>query len=196
MNIHQISVNYVPEQDRCLVRINSQGGEELRLWFTRRLVLSLLPPLRHIASQQMAQHTGPTPLAAPVEQQREQMLASFQKEAKAYQGDYQTPFKAGASALPLGAEPALITDVKLNLLPSGKVDLQLIEKTAEQTRNIQLAMTPQLMQGLLHLLGEAVKKSDWLHVPPPAAELPMAPVLETLEAASVLESADKPKYLN
>lgn len=193
MNIHQISVNYVPEQDRCLVRINSQGGEELRLWFTRRLVLGLLPHLTHTAGEQMQQHTGPAVLAAPVEQQRQQMLASFQKEAQAYKGDYQTPFKAEASALPLGDEPALITEVKITLLTSGKVDLQLIEKTAAQTRNIQLGMTPQLMQGLLHLLGEAVKKSDWLRLPPPAAELPMA---QTLDAPSLLATTDKPKYLN
>lgn len=193
MNIHQISVNYVPEQDRCLVRINSQGGEELRLWFTRRLVLGLMPHLTRTAGEQMQQHTGPTVLAAPVELQRQQMLVSFQKEADAYQGDYQTPFKAEASTLPLGKEPALITEVKLTLLPSGKVDLQLIEKTAEQTRNIQLGMTPQLMQGLLHLLGEAMKKSDWLRVPPPVAELPM---VQNLEAAGVLAPADKPKYLN
>lgn len=193
MNIHQISVNYVPEQDRCLVRINSHGGEELRLWFTRRLVLGLMPHLTRTAGEQMQQHTGPAVLAAPVELQRQQMLVSFQKEADAYQGDYQTPFKAEASALPLGKEPALITEVKLTLLPSGKVDLQLIEKTTAQTRNIQLGMTPQLMQGLLHLLGEAMKKSDWLRVPPPVAELPM---VQTLEVAAALASADKPKYLN
>ena len=193
MNIHQISVNYVPEQDRCLVRINSHGGEELRLWFTRRLVLGLMPHLTRTAGEQMQQHTGPAVLAAPAELQRQQMLLSFQKEADAYQGDYQTPFKAEASALPLGKEPALITEVKLTLLPSGKVDLQLIEKTTAQTRNIQLGMTPQLMQGLLHLLGEAMKKSDWLRVPPPVAELPM---VQTLEVAAALASADKPKYLN
>jgi hypothetical protein len=193
MNIHQISVNYVPEQDRCLVRINSQGGEELRLWFTRRLVLGLMPHLTRTGGEQMQQHTGTAVLAAPVEQQRQQMLASFQKEADAYKGDYQTPFKAEASALPLGSEPALITEIQLTLLPSGKVDLQLIEKTAAQTRNIKLGMTPQLMQGLLHLLGEAIKKSDWLRVPSPAAELPM---VQTQEAASALASEDKPKYLN
>lgn len=193
MNIHQISVNYVAEQDRCLVRINSQGGEELRLWFTRRLVLGLMPHLTRTAGEQMQQHTGPAALAAPVELQRQQLLVSFQKEADAYQGDYQTPFKAEASALPLGTEPALITEVKLSLLPSGKVDLQLIENTAAQTRNIQLGMTPQLMQGLLHLLAETMKKSDWLRVPPPVAELPM---VQTLDAASALAPADKPKYLN
>ena len=193
MNIHQISVSYVRDQDSCLVRINSQGGEELRLWFTRRLVLGLMPHLTRTAGEQMQQHTGPAVLAAPVEQQRQQMLASFQKEADAYKGDYQTPFKAEASALPLGHEPALITEVKLALLPNDKVSLQLIEKNTSQTRNIQLSMTPQLMQGLLHLLGEAVKKSDWLRVPPLPAEPPM---VQNLDATTALAPADKPKYLN
>ena len=65
--------------------------------------------------------------------------------------------------------------------------------TATQTRNIQLGLTPQLMQGLLQLLAEAVKKSDWLSLPPPAAELPMA---QPLDAPGLLVTADKPKYLN
>lgn len=192
MNIHQLSVNYVPEQDRCLVRINSRGGEEMRLWFTRRLVLGLMPHLTRTAAEQMQQHTGPTALAAPVEQQRQQLLESFKKEAEVYKGDYQTPFKAEASALPLGDAPALITEIKLTLLPTGKVDLQLIEKTAAQVRNIQLGMTPQLTQGMLQLLGEAVKKSDWLRLPPPVAELPMVQTMD----ATLPEAGDKPRYLN
>ena len=53
-------------------------------------------------------------------------------------------------------------------------------------------MTPQLVQGLLHLLGEAMKKSDWLRVPA-VTEVPMAP---SLQVASALVDVDKPKYLN
>ena len=36
MNIHQLSVTYLPEQDRILARVNTTAGEEMRLWLTRR----------------------------------------------------------------------------------------------------------------------------------------------------------------
>ena len=45
MNIHQLSVTYLPEEDRILARINTTAGEEMRLWLTRRLMLGLWPLL-------------------------------------------------------------------------------------------------------------------------------------------------------
>lgn len=199
MNIHQISVTYVQAQDRCLVRINSHAGDELRLWFTRRLTLGLMPRLKHAAGEQLRLHlalatsTTSATSALPMAQRRTDLLASFQKEAEIYQGDFKTPFKEQPAALPLGAQPLVITDVKLALQPNGKVDLQLIEKSDQQVLNLTLAMDPQLVQGLLHLLAEALKKSQWQQVPllSPAqatatSDEPMAP----------LQDVDRPRYLN
>jgi hypothetical protein len=196
MNIHQISVNYVQEQDRCLVRINSHDGDELRLWFTRRLTLGLMPFLNKTAGEQLRLHTSPSTAAVPMAQRRTQMLESFQKEAEVYQGDFKTPFKPEPTKLPLGAEPLLITEIKLALQANGKVDLQLIETSGPRVRNIALAMNPQLMQGLLHLLAEAVKKSQWQELPPVPPELAMAMSDALEEPTALLQSADRPKYLN
>ena len=41
MQIHQMSVTYLPEQDRILMRINTTEGEEMRMWLTRRLMVGL-----------------------------------------------------------------------------------------------------------------------------------------------------------
>ena len=203
MNIHQISVTYVQAQDRCLVRINSPAGDELRLWFTRRLTLGLMPRLNHVAGEQLRLHLAlatpttsapsATPSALPMAQQRADLLASFQKEAEIYQGDFKTPFKEQPVALPLGAQPLVITDVKLALQPNGKIDLQLVEKSDQQALNITLAMAPQLVQGLLHLLAKALKKSQWQQVPllPPAR-----PMAISDEPMASLQDADWPKYLN
>ena len=54
MNIHQLSVNYIQEHDRILVRINTTASEELRLWFTRRLTLNLLPMVQKIVAEWIA----------------------------------------------------------------------------------------------------------------------------------------------
>lgn len=178
-----------------MVRINSHGGEELRLWFTRRLAIGLLPHLRRTAHEQMRHHAGTATPGAPLEHQRQQLLKSFQKEADAYRGDYETPFKAESTSLPLGTEPLLITEVKVALLPQGKVDLQLLEKSRDQVRNIQLGMNPQLMQGLMHLLGEGLKKAKWLD----AAlqdETPMADSASMALLSEVDDTGERPKYLN
>lgn len=54
MNIHQLSIIYVVEEDRLLMRINGKdGGGELRAWLTRRLALALLPVLNHTTVEQM-----------------------------------------------------------------------------------------------------------------------------------------------
>ena len=45
MKIHQLSVNYLAEQDRILMRVNTAASEEMRLWLTRRLMLGLWPLL-------------------------------------------------------------------------------------------------------------------------------------------------------
>lgn len=199
MNIHQISVTYVQAQDRCLVRINSHAGDELRLWFTRRLTLGLMPRLKHAAGEQLRLHlalatsTTSATSALPMAQRRTDLLASFQKEAEIYQGDFKTPFKEQPAALPLGAQPLVITDVKLALQPNGKVDLQLIEKSDQQVLNLTLAMDPQLVQGLLHLLAEALKKSQWQQVPLLSPEQATA---TSDEPMAPLQDVDRPRYLN
>lgn len=77
----------------------------------------------------------------------------------------------------------------MSLLASGKLQLDLIEKLPGQGRNVQVAMNAQLTQGLLHLLNQGLKKSQWLK--PPAAGLEAA-----ADAAEPEEPAQKPRYLN
>ncbi len=190
MNIHQVSVTYLPEQDRFLARISSREGEELRLWLTRRLVLPLMPVLAKTAAEQLARQTGQIDPAAPPDIQRQRMVENFKKEALAHAGDFKTPYQAKDAALPLGKEPLLVTEIKLSLLPSGKLQLDLIEKLPGQGRNVQVAMNAQLTQGLLHLLNQGLKKSQWLKSPQPAS-------LEAeADAAEPEEQARKPRYLN
>ena len=158
----------------------------------RRLTLGL----NHAAGEQLRLHLAlatPTTSALPMAQRRADLLASFQREAEIYQGDFKTPFKEQPAALPLGAQPLVITDVKLALQPNGKIDLQLVEKSDQQVLNITLAMEPKLAQGLLHLLAEALKKSQWQQMPLLPPERPMA---MSDEPMTPLQDADWPKYLN
>lgn len=204
MNIHQVSVSYVQEQDRLMIRINGRDGGELRAWLTRRLALALLPVLDKTAADQTSKVATPQQAATSLDEQRGQLLTTFRKEATLRSGDFETPYRnqPGPPAdVPVGPEPLLLTEVKVTLMGNGQLRLQLFEKLPGQpsVRDFQVMMEPQLSNGLLHLLHQSVKLSQWLKVPAAAA----APVDALVrDAAPDTEPADlsadlpRPKYLN
>lgn len=183
MDIHQLSVSYAREHDRILVRINTTAGEELRLWLTQRLLRSLLPHLGKAAADLEASRTA----LADNSEQSKQLLAELKKEETLKSADFKTPFKKGEAKLPLGAEPLLVTEVRMKARGPGKLEIAFEEKLPETTnpRGFKIALQPQLMHGLLHLLGTALTTSEW--------------PLSTPAPTSVADGAlpmDKPKYLN
>ena len=167
MNIHQLSVNYLQEHDRILVRINTTESAELRLWFTRRLTLGLAPILgkivaEHVAKQEAIKspYISPTATADPATQQ---MLADFKKHEHLQKSDFETPFKADITQLPLGAEPLLVTEVNMTPQASGQMQLVFSEKLpdAVKPRSFQIALEPKLTHGFIHLLDKAIEVSMW-----------------------------------
>ena len=162
----------------------------MRLWLTRRLVLALMPALTKTAADQLALQTEGIDAAAPQDAQRRRMVENFKKEALAHAADFKTPYQAQDAALPMGKEPLLVTEVKMALLKSGKLQLDFIENLPEPGRKVRIGITVQLSQGLLHLLDKAVKKSQWLASPPAAG-------IETAaDAPEPPDSMERPRYLN
>lgn len=204
MNIHQVSVSYVFEQDRLLVRINGEEGGELRVWLTRRLALGLIPLLSQAAGEQIAKVAGSGATASSLEDQRQQLIAAFEKEAALRQGDFQTPYKTQAAAPgdeAVEPEPLLLTEVKITLQGNGQLRLQMSEKLPNQddSRNLQVMMDAALSNGLLQLLHQSLQQSRWLEAPPaPFATLDFAPagLPDATEAAELTAGSTRPKYLN
>ena len=193
MNIYQVCVSYVHEQDRFLVRINTRQDEEVRLWFTRRLTLGLLPLLDKASVKLLANQSVALGSAAPLEEQRQRMLDDFKMQAAAYDGDYRTPYREKAGTLPLGSEPLLVTEIKLLPLASGKMQLEVMEKLKGSARNLQITMDAQLTCGLVQLLNQGMSASKWLDVASQPAQTPQADAAET---SSLISHLDKPRYLN
>jgi hypothetical protein len=198
MNIHQLSVNYLQEQDRILVRINTTQDAELRLWFTRRLTLGLMPLLtkvvaQHVATQDALKSPGisPTATADPATQK---LLSEFKQQALLQKSDFVTPFKDQAGLLPLGTEPLLVTEVNMTPLPSGQLRLVFNEKLPDATnaakpRNFSLSLEPNLTHGFMHLLNKAIGVSLWQAAPADAGE-------DTMAASALYDAGEKPKYWN
>lgn len=169
MNIHQISVNYAERQDRLMLRINTQDGQEFRLWLTRRLTGRLLPHLQASVVQLETQN----PQVVVADPSAQHMLTELQRETFLEKADFKTPFSSEAPVLPLGEEPILVTDVQLNMHSSGTLNVVFKDLSGEGAtgRSCQLGLQSSLLHGLLHLMGQAIQQANWrMDSPPPPME--------------------------
>jgi hypothetical protein len=190
MQIHQMSVTYLPEQDRILMRVNTTEGEEMRLWLTRRLMVGLWPLLTKLLTEHLLKLESAGASLAGANPELKKMLAEFRKEEFLQHADFDTPYKEGQQNLPLGEDPLLVTDVDATPLTGGPLRLNFNERPPSgdaKPRSFQMEMAPKLMQGLMHLLDQALLTSQWREpfVAPAAAE----PAAEDGDGA-------KPRYLN
>ena len=186
--IHQLQVSYLIEQDRILVRLNSHGGEELRLWLTRRLLKNLLPHLVELATRldqqpaQPASHDGADP----------QALNEFKKQESLQQADFSTPFNNEAAVLPMGDEPLLATSVHITRHEDGQLKLAFEEGLpgVQKLRNFEVTLGTDLLHALMHLLDKALQHADWSISSGEPSDEHDASLLDAFANAS------PPKYLN
>ncbi len=198
MDIHQLSVNYIQEQDRILVRINTTAGQELRLWFTRRLTLGLMPMVQKIVAQWVVQQEAiksPATTSVSHDPQTQRMLSEFKREESLQKSDFQTPYKA-PQALPLGPEPLLVTEFSATPLPSGQLQMAFHEKLMQDNglpqpnpRGFRVALEQKLVHGWVHLLEKAVAASQW------AGDSSATPE-PALPGEGSTSDSERPKYLN
>jgi hypothetical protein len=195
MNIHQLSVSYVPEQDRILARVNTTAGEEMRLWLTRRLMLGLWPLLDKMMTGHVLRLEPAASSLETAGAELKTMLADFRKQEFLRTADFDTPYQDNQPTLPLGQEPLLVTDVDASPLPSGRLRLSFNENDqarpdSTQRRHFQMEMEPRLLQGLMHLLEQAVVQSRWREPFEPAAPA------QDAAPADPAASTSRPRYLN
>lgn len=165
MKIHQLNVQYLPDQDRLLARVNTSTGLEFRLWLTRRLTIGLLPLLHKLSLDQLQRTVDAEPVVPGItvnDPKIREFLAEFKKEQAFQQADFKTPYKAPAPDAPV-EEPLLVSEVQMTLLLNGQVEVKFIAKTGEsgKTRELKMALDTKMMHGLLHLLGKSLSDSQW-----------------------------------
>jgi hypothetical protein len=192
MKIHQLSVTYVAEQDRILMRVNTAAAEEMRLWLTRRLMLGLWPLLSKLLTKHLLKLEPAGTSLETANEDLKKMLTEFRKEEFLKQADFETPYQENQRQLPLGEVPLLITDVDAAPLPNGLLRLSFNERppTEGEPRSFRMEMETQLMRGLMHLLEQALLRSQW-------REPFGAPVtVEDGTSSDEDRRSRKPRYLN
>ncbi len=192
MQIHQLSVTYQAEQDRMLLRVNSTGGEEMRMWLTRRLMHGLWPLLGKLHTDQVIRSEPSASAVGSGDEELKRLFTEFRKEEFLQKADFATPYEDKPN-LPLGSEPLLVTDVDATPLGNGRLRLAFNERAsvsgAAKARGFHMELDPKLMQGLMHLLEQSLARSQWRE----PFTAPAAPVAEAAESG---ESGEKPRYLN
>ena len=190
MNVHQLSIAYVAEQDRILVRVNTREGQELQFWFTRRLSLGLEPLLDRAVTEHVARQGGPaTSHVAAMDDLSKKAMAQFRRTENLQTSDFATPYQVPEASKPVFDRPLLVTEVNVTILGTGQLRLSFAERLAgvPEQRSFQLALSDPLIHAFAHLLGRAVQKSEWREHVEPAAATP---------AADPSREPDKPQYLN
>jgi hypothetical protein len=189
MQIHQMSVSYLPEQDRILMRVNTVEGEEMRMLLTRRLMVGLWPLLTKLLTEHLLKLESAGASLAGATPELKKMLADFRKEEFLQHADFDTPYKEVQQRQPLGEEPLLVTDVDATPLASGPLRLNFNERPPKgdaKPRSFQMEMQPKLMQGLMHLLDQSLLQAGWRE--------PFVPLVSVEPAAE--DDASRPRHLH
>ena len=176
MRLHQLKLDYIPEQDRLLLRVSTDNQLEMRMWLTRRALRLLWPLLVKIvrSSPEIALQSNP---------QARDALVGMQHERALRQANFADPFEETPRELPLGPEPILVARIQSKKDDGGNLVLGLLPQRGQ---GIHLTLDNTLLHSLCKLLQNAVAKSDWDIV----LELP------TLLSQSDANAADAPKTVN
>lgn len=167
----QIQISFAPVEDRLLMRLNTDDGAEFRFWLTRRYVRILWPILHQLALPD-------TPASGATSPAAQAAVANFQREQALDQADFESAFESTAKALPLGADPVLLTRAQSKRSADG---LPVLCLHPADGAGIDIALEPQVSHSLLALLENAVEAADWqLQNPAPGNTTTPRPPAERL----------------
>ncbi len=168
MQINQINVNYIPAEDRLLMRINTVDKAELRFWLTRRITATVLGALTRFERQAL---TGVD--RARYVNLAEEDIKQLNRQTKVNPGDFSARFNVAAATYPMGEAPVLVTAVDAPATGNGaRIMLGL---AIGQTLTMEL--DPPLLHGLLTLVERAATEAAWgvITAPGDALEIAAAP---------------------
>jgi hypothetical protein len=114
MTIKQLNASYLVNEDRILLRLNTQDQVEYRLWLTRRVTLFILAASSHLLTKKLEQEHSPDAAKAVNEFQKNAILEAS-KTANAGAQNYEA-----GTQFPIGFDPLLAMDATCSLTKNGE----------------------------------------------------------------------------
>lgn len=149
-SVRQMQMQYDPEEDRILFRINSGDRQEFRFWLTRRYAALLLRVLgEHVAADpDVSTQVDPTARAA---------VTQFKQEQARSQADFGKPFDEAPAEFPLGADALLAHKVT----GGRRGDDLILGIHPKSGQGINMTLSQSLNLNLTHMLTDAVRRAQW-----------------------------------
>jgi hypothetical protein len=152
MRLHQLKVDYDPEQDRLLMSVATTEGVEVRLALTRRFVKLLWPLL-----VKLAEEASPR-IRTQANPEARKALLGLEHDEAVQKADFSKPYDAGNHATPLGTAPVLLARIQTGHDRNGQ---PVVALHPSEGQGVTLTFDSVLLHSLCRLLQAAVKKSDW-----------------------------------
>ncbi|MCG2578127.1 hypothetical protein LZ012_14120 [Dechloromonas sp. XY25] len=141
MQVRQLQIAHDALQDRLVLRVATQADEEFRVWLTRRFLRELWPHLAKL----LAHSNSSAPLAADI-------------EAMPAPASFEQPFQDDKATYPLGSNPLLTSEIKVDTLSDGGYHLTFREG---RERSFELGLTPDLLQAFCAMLRAGAEQAQW-----------------------------------
>lgn len=148
--LHQLTMSYVPEQDRILFRLSTQDKTEYRMWLTRRFVSVLWGALGQTFSKRPE-------LAEIIDHEVKDAVLGMKHQEAVQQTDFETPVVEDNADITSNTGPLLITGGKVH--PGEKVTG--ISFHSSDGADIRFNLNEQLMHAFCHLIVTTTTKADW-----------------------------------
>lgn len=147
--LRQMNVQFVPQEDRLILRVRSDDGSEIRAWLTRRYTRLLMGALQKILDKDQ-------PRTEPVSLQS--AMQSFQRDAALIGADFATRYDSSAASHPLGEAPVMLSTIKYRRTDQGIVLLTL---GMPDGKTISLQLDRSLLYVLIKLLEDGANSAEW-----------------------------------
>lgn len=142
MSVRQLQVANDSVQDRLVLRIATEGNEEIRIFLTRRFLREIWPHLRRALLEQL---DAPPPFAA-------------HGEAGGEPASFEPAFREDNPRYPLGSKPLLASEATFE--KTGEEQLRVSFREARE-RSFSLNLNPELLQALCAMLRAAAEQAHW-----------------------------------
>ncbi len=148
--LHQLSMSYVPEQDRILFRLSTTDKKEYRMWLTRRFVGVLWGALHQTFVRN-------TELAQFVDQDVKDAVLGMKHQEAVQNTDFETPPSEDNTDATSNTGPLLVTGGKVH---PGEKATGLSFSTADG-KDVRFNLNEQLMHAFCHLLITTTTRAEW-----------------------------------
>jgi len=168
--LHQMTVKYVPTEDRMLLRIATSEKTEYRLWLTRRFIATLWPALggqlaqtadlSGLRPQAKASEAAAGALQAPpaVPSKVRDAVLGMEHQAAVQDSDFSRKHDEDTVDLTANSGPMVVVGAKVK--PWDGQRLVLGFQTANDV-NVTVTLDKKLLHGFCHMMATTVRSAEW-----------------------------------